>query len=126
MVRAVLFGAKQQHFRQSVKCRCRNVSTTILERIEFYKRTAAAEGGLTGWRYLVRPSRFSTFAGIKIKLLYEIAACIDMTSTISKSFIHLYIFHWHFHQENRREVYKNLKVGRNIFTIPEDFINSTA
>jgi hypothetical protein len=124
MVRAVLFGAKQTTFPPKDEMSLQKREQTILERIEFYKRTAAAEGGLTGLGgILLGLADFPLLLGIKIKLLYEIAALYghDINDFKERLYI-LYIFQLAFSsQENRREVYKNIDNWNEISsTIPED------
>ena len=48
MVRAVLYGAEQTTGIAGEDISFQKREQMILEKIEFYKRTAAAEGGLTG------------------------------------------------------------------------------
>ena len=124
MVRAVLFGAKQTTFPPKREMSLQKREQTVLERIEFYKRTAAAEGGLTGLGgILLGLADFPLLLGIKIKLLYEVAALYghDINDFKERLYI-LYIFQVAFSsQENRREVYKNLENWDQISsTIPED------
>ena len=124
MVRAVLFGAKQTTFPPKREMSLQKREQTVLERIEFYKRTAAAEGGLTGLGgILLGLADFPLLLGIKIKLLYEVAALYghDINDFKERLYI-LYIFQVAFSsQENRREVYNNLENWDQISsTIPED------
>jgi hypothetical protein len=50
--------------------------TLVAEKIEVYRRMAAAEGGLTGaGGFLLGLADFPLLLGIKLKLLFEIAAC---------------------------------------------------
>lgn len=124
MVRAVLFGAKQTTFAPKREMSLQKREQTILERIEFYKRTAAAEGGLTGLGgILLGLADFPLLLGIKIKLLYEIAALYghDINDFKERLYI-LYIFQLAFSsQQNRREVYKHLENWHEVSSkIPED------
>jgi EcsC protein family len=124
MVRGVLFGAEQTTFPPKREMSLQKREQTILERIEFYKRTAAAEGGLTGLGgILLGLADFPLLLGIKIKLLYEIAALYghDINDFKERVYI-LYIFQLAFSsQENRREVFKNLENWEEISsTIPQD------
>ena len=124
MVRAVLYGAKQTTSIQNGEMSLLKREQTILERIEFYKRTAAAEGGLTGLGgILLGLADFPILLGIKIKLLFEIGAMygFDMDDFKERLYM-LYIFQLAFSsQHNRREVYKKLENWHEIVkTIPED------
>ena len=124
MVRAVLYGAKQTTSIASEDMSLLKKEQTILERIEFYKRTAAAEGGLTGLGgILLGLADFPLLLGIKIKLLFEIGALygFDINDFKERLYI-LYIFQLAFSsQHNRREVYKHLENWNEISAnIPED------
>lgn len=77
MVRAVLFGSEltttQQIGQGDLSLEVREAR--IEERIEFYKKTAAAEGGITGaGGILMGIADFPLLLGLKIKLLFDIAA----------------------------------------------------
>jgi hypothetical protein len=124
MVRAVLFGAEQTTSAIINDMSLQKREQTILERIEFYKRTAAAEGGLTGLGgILLGLADFPLLLGIKIKLLFEIAALYGYNINEFKERLYiLYIFQLAFSsQHNRREVYKHLEDWREISSkIPED------
>ena len=124
MVRAVLYGAKQTTSVEREDMSLQKKEQTILERIEFYKRTAAAEGGLAGLGgILLGLAEFPVFLGIKIKLLFEIGAIygFDINDFKERLYI-LYIFQLAFSsQQNRNEVYKHLENWKEISAkIPED------
>jgi hypothetical protein len=124
MVRAVLFGAKQTTSSATKDMSLQKREQTILERIEFYKRTAAAEGGLTGLGgILLSLTDFPLLLGLKIKLLFEIAALYghDIDDFKERLYI-LYIFQLAFSsQHNRRKVYKQLENWKEISSrIPDD------
>lgn len=124
MVRAVLFGAVKTTSAVTNDMSLLKREQTILERIEFYKRTAAAEGGLTGLGgILLGLADFPILLGIKIKLLFEIAALYghDINDFKERLYI-LYIFQLAFSsQHNRREVYKQLENWPEIASkIPDD------
>jgi len=124
MVRAVLFGAKQTTSSSVDDLSLQKREQTILERIEFYKRTAAAEGGLTGLGgILLGLADFPLLLGLKIKLLYEIASLYghDVNDFKERLYI-LYIFQLAFSsQENRREVYKHIENWPEVSSrIPDD------
>jgi hypothetical protein len=76
MTRAVLFGAEYttsypvRHFET-----LEEVETAVQSRIEFYKKGAAAEGGITGaGGFFLALAEFPVLIGIKLKLLFDIAA----------------------------------------------------
>ena len=124
MVRAVLFGAEQTTSGVNEKLSLQKREQTILERIEFYKRTAAAEGGLTGLGGILWGlADFPLLLGLKIKLLFEIASLYghDINDFKERLYI-LYIFQLAFSsQHNRREVYKHLDNWKEVSaTLPED------
>jgi EcsC protein family len=124
MVRAVLFGAEQTTSSPVADLSLQKREQTILERVEFYKRTAAAEGGLTGLGgILLGFAEFPVLLGIKIKLLFEIASLYghDVNDFKERLYI-LYIFQLAFSsQENRREVYKHLEDWQEVSSkLPAD------
>lgn len=124
MTRAVLFGARETTISPTKDMSLLKREQTILEKIESYKRTAAAEGGLTGLGgILLGLADFPLLLAIKIKLLFEIAALYghDINDFKERLYI-LFIFQLAFSsQENRREVYKHLENWQEITsTIPED------
>lgn len=124
MVRAVLFGAEHTTAVVSADMSLQKREQTILERIEFYKRTAAAEGGLTGLGgIMLALADFPLLLGLKVKLLFEIAALYgyDINDFKERLYI-LYIFQLSFSsQHNRREVYKRLENWKEVSSqIPDD------
>lgn len=111
MIQGVLFGAKHttapplQH--QSLRVR----ETFIRQRIGQYKKAAAAEGGITGaGGILMGLTDFPLLIGIKIKLLYTIAALYGYNVDEYKERVYLlYIFQLAFSsQEHRRNVYRKM------------------
>jgi len=92
MVRAVLFGAKFTTKRavrnQSLEAR----EAVVQEKINFYKKTAAAEGGITGAGGFVGSlADFPILLSLKIKMLFEIAAQYGFSVKDYKE--RLYILH---------------------------------
>jgi len=83
-----------------------------LERIRFYKKTAAIEGGVTGaGGILLGLADFPLWLSIKIKMLLEIAAAYgyDVKDPAERIFI-LHIFQLAFaSQEHRNKVYEELE-----------------
>lgn len=74
MIRAVLFGAKLTTVKTTSEKSLELRETAVLQRIEFYRKTAAVEGGITGAGGLfLGLADFPILISIKIKLLFEIA-----------------------------------------------------
>ncbi|GGB86974.1 EcsC family protein [Dyadobacter sediminis] len=75
MTRAVLTGAEFTTSMPLPKSSIEETEIAVRKRIEFYKKAGAAEGGITGaggfWLAL---AEFPILLGIKLKLLFEIAA----------------------------------------------------
>ena len=104
MVRAVLYGAENTTTVTPAGTSLQKKEQAILERIEFYKRTAAAEGGLTGLGgILLGLADFPLLLGIKIKLLFDIAAMYgyDVNEFKERVYI-LYIFSTCFLQSGKK------------------------
>ncbi len=73
MVRAVLFGAMHTTSKLERGLLLRDVETKVNSRIEFYKNTAAAEGGITGATGFVGSlADFPILLGLKMKMLFDI------------------------------------------------------
>lgn len=124
MVRGVLFGAEHTTGSLEKDLSLQKREQTILERIDFYKRTAATEGGLTGMGgILLAIADFPLLLGIKLKMLYEIAALYghDINDFKERLYI-LYIFQLAFSsQHNRIEIYKQLENWPQLSSkIPDD------
>jgi uncharacterized protein (DUF697 family) len=95
-----------------------------VEKIKFYKHTAAAEGGITGaGGILLGLADFPLLLGIKIKLLFEIAAVYGYSTNDYKERLYiLYIFQLAFssHQKSK-EIYLKLADWKNLSSqLPED------
>jgi hypothetical protein len=75
MIRGVLFGAGITTSRPAEMQSLENTETIVAEKIEWYKKTAAAEGGITGaGGLLLAFADFPLLIGIKMKMLFDIAA----------------------------------------------------
>jgi hypothetical protein len=109
MVRAVLFGAQHTTRKTNTENASLELCEAVLKnRIEFYKKTAAAEGGLTGaGGFLLSLADFPLLLGLKIKLLYDIAAVYGYPVDDYRERLYiLHIFQLAFSsQEQRRKVY---------------------
>lgn len=124
MVKAVLFGAtyvtKEPRQDSSLQLR----EAFVRERIEFYRKTASAEGAITGaGGILLGLADFPILIGIKMKLLFDIAALYgyDVKNYKERLYI-LYIFQLAFSsQQGRNEVFKQISDWENYQkTLPED------
>jgi uncharacterized protein (DUF697 family) len=108
MFRVVLFGAEfiNQQTRQAGTLEEREAE--VQQRINFYRKTAAAEGGITGaGGLLMGLADFPLLLSIKIKLLFEIAAEYGFEVKDYKERLYiLYIFQLAFSShQTRNEVY---------------------
>ncbi|MDQ3291437.1 MAG: EcsC family protein [Bacteroidota bacterium] len=111
MIRAVLFGAefttRTPTYAHSLEIR----EALIRERIDFYKKTAAAEGGITGaGGILLGLADFPLLLGLKLKMLYDIAALYGHNISDYKERIYLlFIFQLTFSsQEQRTHIYHQM------------------
>lgn len=108
MIRVVLFGAGVTTSKPNEKDSFEIKERIIQERIKMYKTTAAAEGGVTGaGGILLGLADFPLLLGIKIKLLFDIAALYGFNIKDYKERIYiLYIMQLAFSShEERRNVY---------------------
>jgi len=128
MIRGVLFGAKY-----TTPASLKNVSLqareeAILKKIDWYRKTAAVEGGLTGaGGLLLGLADFPILIGIKIKLLFDMAALYGFDVNDYKERVYLlHIFELAFSSDvHRRNIYikmtgweekrKNLPEDINLF-----------
>lgn len=125
MVRAVLFGAEFT----TTKKRIGNSSLEererlVLEKVDAYKHAAAAEGGITGLGgFLGGLADFPLLLGIKLKLLFDIAALYgyDVSDYKERIFI-LQIFQLAFSSpDHRRKIFHEIENWEAFSrTIPED------
>lgn len=112
MVEAVLFGAKYTNPNIKAEGSLQLREAHVRERIEFYRKTASAEGAITGaGGILLGLADFPILIGIKIKLLFEIAALYGYDVKNYKERLYLlYIFQLAFSsQKGRNEVYKHIQ-----------------
>ena len=108
MIRAVLFGASYTTAKPMLNASLDVRENTVLRKIDLYKKTAAAEGGITGaGGILLGLADFPVLIAIKIKLLFEIAAVYGFDVKDYKERVYLlHIFELAFSSDqNRREVY---------------------
>jgi hypothetical protein len=108
MVRAVLFGATYTTSSIKGEGDLSLREERVREKISRYSKTAAAEGGITGaGGILLGLADFPLLLGIKMKLLFDIAALYgyDTKDYRERLFI-LYIFQLAFSsQQHRREIF---------------------
>ena len=108
MIRGVLFGVRYTTAKPVTGRSLEVMEAAIMERIEFYKKTAAVEGGLTGaGGILLGLADFPILIGIKIKLLFDIASLYGYNVDDYKERVYiLHIFELAFSSAaHRKEVY---------------------
>ena len=92
MIRGVLFGAKYTAATLVLDKSLEVREAMIIERVKAYRNTAALEGGITGaGGFLLGLADFPLLIGIKIKLLFDIAAMYGFDVKDYKE--RLYILH---------------------------------
>lgn len=112
MTRAVLFGAELTSSKPEKIKSLEITEAVIEEKIETYKKTAAVEGGITGaGGLLLAFADFPLLIGIKIKLLYDIAASYGFDTNDYKERVYLlHIFQLAFSSaQHRAEVYRQMR-----------------
>jgi len=112
MVRGVLFGATFVGPKTSNMISLQQTEEVVRKRIDFYKKTAAAEGGITGaGGILLGLADFPILLSLKLKLLFDIAALYgyDVKEYKERLYI-LHIFQLAFsNQQYRRNVFEQMK-----------------
>jgi EcsC protein family len=124
MVRAVLFGSGITTGKILRDMPLKERELIVQERIEFYKKTAAVEGGVTGaGGILLGLADFPILLSLKLKLLFEIAALYghDVHDIRERLYI-LYIFQLAFsNQTHRQAVYQQtVDWVRQYDSLPKD------
>jgi hypothetical protein len=124
MFRVVLFGSKITTATPRTEGSLELREAIVQEKINFYKHTAAAEGGITGaGGILLGLADFPLLLGIKIKLLFEIASVYGFNTDDYRERVYLlFIFQLAFSsQEKRKEVYLKMEDWDNFSKqLPED------
>lgn len=108
MIRAVLFGAEKITKAPPNYTSLQERETMVLARIAFYKRTAAAEGSVTGaGGFLLGLADFPLLLSLKLKMLFEIAAIYGYAADDYRERVYLlHIFQLAFSShEHRKKVY---------------------
>lgn len=105
MIRAVLFGATHTSVKPPADHSLEIREAAVLQRIEFYRTTAAVEGGITGaGGFLLGLADFPVLIGIKIKLLFDIASIYGFNIKDYKERVYLlHIFELAFSSEIHRK-----------------------
>ena len=124
MFRAVLFGAELINQPVKIEGNLELRESLVNEKINFYKKGAAAEGGITGaGGILLGLADFPLLLSIKLKLLFEIAAVYGFNVKDYKERLYiLYIFQLAFSsQQNRKVVFETMKEWKKISAeLPND------
>ncbi|MFT2007776.1 EcsC family protein [Pontibacter sp. 13R65] len=108
MIRAVLFGAEKTTQPPFVHVTMELKEKVVLDRIAFYKKAAAAEGGVTGvGGILLGLADFPLLLSLKLKMLFDIATYYGYFVEDYRERVYLlYIFQLAFSsQEQRKQVY---------------------
>ena len=111
MVRTVLFGATYTAVKPPSENSLEIKETAVLQRIDFYRKTAAVEGGITGaGGILLGLADFPILIGIKIKLLFDIASLYGFNIKDYKERVYiLHIFELAFSSDaHRKNVYRKM------------------
>lgn len=112
VIKAVLFGAKHTTAKPLQHTSLELKEAVVRERIEFYKKTAAAEGGITGaGGFLLGLADFPLLLSLKLKMLFDIAAMYGYDAADYRERVYLlHIFQLAFSgQQQRREVYRQIE-----------------
>lgn len=124
MVKAVLFGAKYTTKEPKQNDSLQLREAFVKERIEFYRKTASAEGAVTGaGGILLGLADFPILIGIKMKMLFDIAAIYgyDVRNYKERLYI-LHIFQLAFSsQQGRNDVFRQMEDWESYQrSLPED------
>ncbi|MBG9377630.1 EcsC family protein [Panacibacter sp. DH6] len=124
MVKAVLFGAEFTTGNRAVFETLEAREAVVNEKISFYKKTASAEGGITGaGGILLGLADFPILLGLKLKMLFEIASVYGYSVKDFRERLYiLHIFQITFSsQQHRRDIFEQMKDWRFKYTqVPED------
>jgi hypothetical protein len=124
MVRAVLFGAAHTTTKPLSEESLELREAAVLQRIEFYRKTAAVEGGITGaGGLLLGFADFPILISIKIKLLFDIASIYGFNVQDYKERVYLlHIFELAFSSDvHRKKIYLEITDwDRRSKELPED------
>lgn len=125
MVKTVLYGS--MHTTTSIPAKeisLMHRESLVLQKIDSYCKTGAAEGGVTGaGGFLMSMADFPILIGIKMKLLFEIASLYGFNVKDYKERLYiLYIFHLAFSsKQGTTKVFMHIKDWENQSqTLPEN------
>ncbi|QHW01227.1 EcsC family protein [Spirosoma endbachense] len=106
MTRAVLFGAEFLNRLPEAGLTLPQREAAVVDRINFYRKAGAAEGGVTGaGGLLLGLADFPLLLGLKMKMLFEIAALYGHSVSDYRERVYiLYIFQLAFSSQERRQV----------------------
>lgn len=111
MVRGVLFGSTYTVPKQTNFYSLKEREEAVLKRVNFYKKAAAAEGGITGaGGILLAFADFPILLSIKLKLLFDIATMYGYNVKDYRERLYiLHIFSLAFSsQQHRRTIYDQI------------------
>ena len=112
MVRGVLFGSTIALPKKIKSSSLASIDEQVRKKIDFYKKTAAAEGGVTGaGGILLGLADFPILLGLKIKMLFDIASLYghDVNDYKERLYV-LHIFQIAFSsQQHRRLVFEQME-----------------
>ncbi len=124
MIRAVVFGATYTSVKPSAENSFELIEKSVIQRIDFYRTTAAVEGGITGaGGILMGLADFPMLIGIKIKLLFDMASIYGFNIKDYKERIYLlHIFELTFSSDaHRKKIYVKMADWDNKSKeLPED------
>ncbi|GAB3948744.1 EcsC family protein [Spirosoma harenae] len=106
MTRAVLFGAEFLTRTPVAANTLLQRDAAVARRIEFYKKTSAAEGGVTGaGGFWLSMADFPILLGLKMKMLFEIASLYGFSINDYRERVYiLYVFQLAFSSQERRKI----------------------
>jgi len=124
MVRGVLFGATQTAAKPMAGASFQECESSVLQKIETYRTTAAFEGGITGAGGLLMGfADFPILIGIKLKMLFDLASMygFDVKDYRERVYL-LHIFELAFSSHvHRRKIYlKMVDWDTKSKDLPED------
>jgi hypothetical protein len=104
MTQAVLFGAEFTNPEPLLRSTLEDRERLVTQRIQFYSKTAATEGAITGaGGILLGLADFPLWLTLKLKMLFEIAALYGMnTGSLKERVFMLYIFQLTFSTQRER------------------------
>jgi hypothetical protein len=124
MIRGVLFGATHTTAKSILGESLSAREVAVKQRIEFYRTTAAVEGGITGaGGILLGLADFPILLGLKIKLLFDIASMYGYSVEDYKERVYLlHIFELAFSSHaHRKNIYlKMVDWDKKSKELPED------